>query len=215
MSDAAARVADATGNWVDTHAPPWLRPYLRLARLDRPIGSWLLLLPCWWSAALAALISLPRFSASSRSGMNSFMHFSPPPPAGGPAAGRSNADPAIGAAPLVGNEDGGAPMVAVGAAPLTGGNGEAFGAWPGNGAGKLPCAPAGPAWRATTASVSGTSNRRMFKAVSPARSMVPPPVLQRSTTQAQFPVGAFYESCRPLTTRRIWQQHGAVPHTGW
>src|SRR5215510_3979744 len=54
MSDAAARVADATGNWVDTHAPPWLRPYLRLARLDRPIGSWLLLLPCWWSAALAA-----------------------------------------------------------------------------------------------------------------------------------------------------------------
>jgi 4-hydroxybenzoate polyprenyltransferase len=54
MSDAAARVADATGNWVDTHAPPWSRPYLRLARLDRPIGSWLLLLPCWWSAALAA-----------------------------------------------------------------------------------------------------------------------------------------------------------------
>jgi 4-hydroxybenzoate polyprenyltransferase len=54
MSDAAARVADATGNWVDTHAPRWSRPYLRLARLDRPIGSWLLLLPCWWSAALAA-----------------------------------------------------------------------------------------------------------------------------------------------------------------
>ena len=54
MSDAAARVADATGNWVDTHAPPWTRPYLRLARFDRPIGSWLLLMPCWWSAALAA-----------------------------------------------------------------------------------------------------------------------------------------------------------------
>jgi 4-hydroxybenzoate polyprenyltransferase len=54
MIDAAARVADATGNWVDTLAPPWSRPYLRLARLDRPIGSWLLLLPCWWSAALAA-----------------------------------------------------------------------------------------------------------------------------------------------------------------
>ena len=54
MSDAAARVADSTGNWVDTHAPLWLRPYLRLCRLDRPIGSWLLLLPCWWSAALAA-----------------------------------------------------------------------------------------------------------------------------------------------------------------
>jgi 4-hydroxybenzoate polyprenyltransferase len=54
MSDAAARVADATGNWVDTHAPQWSRPYLRLARFDRPIGSWLLLMPCWWSAALAA-----------------------------------------------------------------------------------------------------------------------------------------------------------------
>src|SRR4051812_49042604 len=49
-----AGVADSTGNWVDTVAPRWSRPYLRLARLDRPIGSWLLLLPCWWSAALAA-----------------------------------------------------------------------------------------------------------------------------------------------------------------
>jgi len=54
MSGAAARVADATGNWVDTRAPPWSRPYLRLSRLDRPIGSWLLLMPCWWSGALAA-----------------------------------------------------------------------------------------------------------------------------------------------------------------
>jgi 4-hydroxybenzoate polyprenyltransferase len=57
MSDAAARVADATGNWVDTRAPRWSRPYLRLARLDRPIGSWLLLMPCWWSAALAASVA--------------------------------------------------------------------------------------------------------------------------------------------------------------
>lgn len=55
MNGAAGRVADATGNWVDTWAPPWARPYLRLARADRPIGSWLLLLPCWWSAALAAV----------------------------------------------------------------------------------------------------------------------------------------------------------------
>ena len=54
MTGAAARVADATGNWVDTRAPPWSRPYLRLSRLDRPIGAWLLLMPCWWSAALAA-----------------------------------------------------------------------------------------------------------------------------------------------------------------
>jgi len=54
MSDAVTRVADSTGNWVDTIAPVWSRPYLRLARFDRPIGSWLLLMPCWWSAALSA-----------------------------------------------------------------------------------------------------------------------------------------------------------------
>jgi 4-hydroxybenzoate polyprenyltransferase len=57
MSGSAARVADATGNWVDTRAPSWSRPYLRLSRLDRPIGSWLLLMPCWWSAALATGIA--------------------------------------------------------------------------------------------------------------------------------------------------------------
>jgi 4-hydroxybenzoate polyprenyltransferase len=55
MSDVAGRVADSTGNWVDRAAPLWARPYLRLARLDRPIGSWLLLIPCWWSSALAAI----------------------------------------------------------------------------------------------------------------------------------------------------------------
>ena len=36
------------------HAPKAVQPYLKLMRLDRPIGTWLLLLPCWWSAALAA-----------------------------------------------------------------------------------------------------------------------------------------------------------------
>ncbi|MGQ3356833.1 MAG: 4-hydroxybenzoate octaprenyltransferase [Phreatobacter sp.] len=56
MTAADGRVADAVrGSWVDTHAPLAWRPYLRLARADRPIGSWLLLLPCWWSAAFAAL----------------------------------------------------------------------------------------------------------------------------------------------------------------
>ena len=55
MSEAGGRVADSTGNWVDTLAPAPLRPYLRLARADRPIGAWLLLLPCWWSAALAVI----------------------------------------------------------------------------------------------------------------------------------------------------------------
>lgn len=51
----AAPVADSTGNWVDSGAPSWLQPFLRLARIDRPIGWWLLLLPCWWSTAMAAL----------------------------------------------------------------------------------------------------------------------------------------------------------------
>jgi len=55
MNASTGRVADSTGNWVDGLAPAPLRPYLRLARLDRPIGSWLLLIPCWWSVALAAV----------------------------------------------------------------------------------------------------------------------------------------------------------------
>src|SRR5436305_2277372 len=55
MTQPAGRVADSTGNWVDGLAPQALRPFLRLARLDRPIGSWLLLLPCWWSVGLAAV----------------------------------------------------------------------------------------------------------------------------------------------------------------
>jgi 4-hydroxybenzoate polyprenyltransferase len=42
----------APATWVD-RAPSYLRPYLRLARADRPIGIWLLLWPCWWSILLA------------------------------------------------------------------------------------------------------------------------------------------------------------------
>jgi 4-hydroxybenzoate polyprenyltransferase len=45
----------ARGHWADRLAPAALRPFLRLARIDRPIGWWLLLLPCWWSAAIAAI----------------------------------------------------------------------------------------------------------------------------------------------------------------
>jgi 4-hydroxybenzoate polyprenyltransferase len=56
----ADRVPDAPqGNWVDRHAPPSWKPYLRLARFDRPIGAWLLLFPAWWSQALAE-VSLGR-----------------------------------------------------------------------------------------------------------------------------------------------------------
>jgi len=40
-------------SWVG-RAPSRLRPYLRLARLDAPAGTWLLLWPGCWSLALAA-----------------------------------------------------------------------------------------------------------------------------------------------------------------
>ncbi len=54
--DRSGAVPDAApGNAVDRLAPPAWRPFLRLARIDRPIGWWLLLLPCWWSTALAAV----------------------------------------------------------------------------------------------------------------------------------------------------------------
>ena len=50
------QVSDAVkGNWVDRWAPAPAQPYLRLSRADRPIGTWLLLLPCWWGLGLAAL----------------------------------------------------------------------------------------------------------------------------------------------------------------
>ncbi len=42
------------GDWIDRLLPAPVRPYARLMRLDRPIGTWLLLWPCLWSAALAA-----------------------------------------------------------------------------------------------------------------------------------------------------------------
>ncbi len=52
----AQGVADAvSGNWVDRLAPRATRPYLRLSRADRPIGTWLLFVPCLWGVGLAAL----------------------------------------------------------------------------------------------------------------------------------------------------------------
>jgi 4-hydroxybenzoate polyprenyltransferase len=53
---AEAPLPDAvSGHWVDTRAPRASRPFLKLARIERPIGWWLLLLPCWWAAGLAAI----------------------------------------------------------------------------------------------------------------------------------------------------------------
>ena len=58
MSDASSQdsqIADALpGHWADRLLPIAVRPYARLMRLERPIGWWLLLLPCWWGLALAA-----------------------------------------------------------------------------------------------------------------------------------------------------------------
>jgi 4-hydroxybenzoate polyprenyltransferase len=51
---AADRTDIPKGSWIDRRAPAAWRPYLRLARADRPIGTWLLLWPCLWSSALAA-----------------------------------------------------------------------------------------------------------------------------------------------------------------
>ena len=50
------------GGWVDRLLPAPARPFARLARLDRPIGTWLLLFPCWWSIAFASPQPLSRES---------------------------------------------------------------------------------------------------------------------------------------------------------
>src|SRR5690349_12034243 len=50
---AATRSDIPIGGWVDRWLPAAARPYAKLARLDRPIGTWLLLFPGWWSIALA------------------------------------------------------------------------------------------------------------------------------------------------------------------
>ncbi len=49
------KVADRAHDWVERFLPQPVRPYARLSRLDRPIGTWLLLLPCWWSVAMATM----------------------------------------------------------------------------------------------------------------------------------------------------------------
>jgi 4-hydroxybenzoate polyprenyltransferase len=50
----APRAGAVRETWVDRLAPPWARPYLRLSRAGTPIGTWLLLIPCWWGALIAA-----------------------------------------------------------------------------------------------------------------------------------------------------------------
>jgi len=54
MTDTFTHTDIVSDGWIDRRMPEWSRPYLKLARLDRPTGIWLLLLPCWWAIALAS-----------------------------------------------------------------------------------------------------------------------------------------------------------------
>jgi 4-hydroxybenzoate polyprenyltransferase len=54
MNDLSPVHSDIPPNdWVERQLPPWARPFARLMRLDRPTGTWLLLLPCLWGVTLA------------------------------------------------------------------------------------------------------------------------------------------------------------------
>ena len=60
--------------WVDRRCTPALQPYLKLMRIDRPIGTWLLLWPCWWSIALAGPTGvLPDISLMALFGAGAFV----------------------------------------------------------------------------------------------------------------------------------------------
>lgn len=54
-TEAPETTAAPPQTWVDTLAPAPIRPFLKLSRVQAPIGTWLLLIPCWWGLALAAL----------------------------------------------------------------------------------------------------------------------------------------------------------------
>ncbi len=53
MNDSPDQFTDIRATWFDRLIPRRWHPYARLARLDRPIGTWLLLLPGWWAITLA------------------------------------------------------------------------------------------------------------------------------------------------------------------
>ncbi|MCP4329022.1 MAG: 4-hydroxybenzoate octaprenyltransferase [Alphaproteobacteria bacterium] len=61
QSTPRAQTDIAEDGWIDRWVPRPARPYLRLMRLDRPIGTWLLLLPCWWGISLARTGTWPDF----------------------------------------------------------------------------------------------------------------------------------------------------------
>jgi 4-hydroxybenzoate polyprenyltransferase len=63
LAQAAPADADSR-NWVDRFAPGPAKPYLRLMRADRPIGTWLLLIPCFWGLALGSFEGAERTTAA-------------------------------------------------------------------------------------------------------------------------------------------------------
>ena len=81
-ADAASVVLDRERGWIE-HLPERLQPYAVLARWDRPIGSWLLLLPGWWALAAVVGIGIPQRSRTARSSRvpSSSSASTPPAPA--------------------------------------------------------------------------------------------------------------------------------------
>lgn len=53
-----SRPLKAEVSWVDLYLPKQTRPYARLARLDKPIGTWLLAWPCMWYDCLTLFLFL-------------------------------------------------------------------------------------------------------------------------------------------------------------
>ncbi|MFM2421676.1 MAG: 4-hydroxybenzoate polyprenyltransferase [Pseudomonadota bacterium] len=59
VTDQQNRPLDAAPDqWLRRVLPSWALPFAELARFDRPIGAWLLLLPCWFGLGLGALVKI-------------------------------------------------------------------------------------------------------------------------------------------------------------
>jgi 4-hydroxybenzoate polyprenyltransferase len=56
QASGSSHIADAKPiNWVERFLPASTLPYAQLMRLDRPVGWWLLLLPCWWGLVVGQI----------------------------------------------------------------------------------------------------------------------------------------------------------------
>lgn len=56
-----SRPLKAEVSWIDLYLPKQARPYARLARLDKPIGTWLLAWPCMWYDCFTLFLFFPSF----------------------------------------------------------------------------------------------------------------------------------------------------------